>query len=410
VAVWVDVPRDSKESRAPAAVSVVIDTSGSMAGDKIKHAREAATKFISELRDGDMVSLHTFSDSAVERMAPMRLDSHARQRVASIISELRADGGTNLFEGVRSAGMAVMGAPSTHPVRRVVLISDGIATVGTTSREMLGTLGEKAGDRGVQLTSIGVGLDYDELTLNQLAIRSAGRLYHLTDTRGLSEILTSEINLLKSTRATNAKVAIVAAPGVELLGADGVRGNWHNGSDGRRSLEVPLGAMFAGQHREFVIRARVNAPEAGSHPIASVRLVFSDPTEGNLERVQEAVARFDVVNDPTVAMTRRNQKAHSIFAMIDSGLATERAAQMINADRFDDADKDLAVVETKLKEQARHATSKADKQRLESQASKVSQARAGAGAAAAAPPSAKPAAKRKAALEANDSAMDAMGF
>jgi len=153
VAVWVDVPNvTSNQSQAPAAVSLVIDTSGSMSGDKIKHAREGAVRLVESLRDGDIVSVHSFSDAAQERVAPTRLDARSRQQIAGVIAELRAEGGTNLFEGVRAAGMAAMAAPATHSIRRVVLISDGNATVGNTSTDMIAMLGERAADRSVQIT------------------------------------------------------------------------------------------------------------------------------------------------------------------------------------------------------------------------------------------------------------------
>lgn len=406
VAVWVDVPRGDGESKAPAAVALVIDTSGSMAGEKIQHARQASQRLVESLRDGDIVSVTTFSDAATERVAPVRLDAMSRRQIASVLAELRADGGTNLFEGVRMAGMSAMAAPSTHLVRRVVLISDGIATVGLTGRDNLEKLGLKAGERGVQITSVGVGLDYDEIALNALALQSAGRLYHLTDTRALPEIVASEIGLLKSTRASNAKVTIVPAPGVRLIGVDGATGQWANGG----ALDVPLGSMFGGQHKEFIVRAHIDAPTTGTHPVASVRLVFSDPNEGNLERVQEAVARFDVVDDPRVADARKNSRARSVFAMIDAGMEAQRAAQSVNSDDFAGADRAFEEAEKKLRFQAAQASTKADKQRLESSAARVSQARAGASAAAAAPAAAKPAMKRKSSLEANDAAMDMQGF
>ncbi|NUP04428.1 MAG: VWA domain-containing protein [Polyangiaceae bacterium] len=406
VAVWVDVPTASaKVTQAPAAVSLVIDTSGSMAGDKIVHARQAAVKLVESLRDGDIVSIHTFSDGVQERVAPVKLDARSRQQIAGIVAELKPEGGTNLFEGVRVAGMTAMGTPATHPIKRVVLISDGNATVGTTSVDMIGMLGEKAGDRSVQITTIGVGLDYNEQALNRLAMKSSGRLYHLTDSKNLPEIVQSEVALLKSTRAANAKVAIVPAPGVELVGVDGMRAR--PAADG--TFEVPLGAMFAGEHKEFVVRARLRAPDSGSHPIASVRLVFNDPSEGNLERVQEAVARFDVVNDATVAQASRNTKAQGVFAMIDASITAERAAVAMNEDRFGEAEKDLAVTEEKLRMAAKASTSSSDKKRLEATAQRVSQARAGGSAAAAAPAPKKAEMRRKAALDANDAAMEFSG-
>jgi Mg-chelatase subunit ChlD len=96
MAVWVDVPKTTVEKHAPAAVALVIDTSGSMAqGNKIAHAREAATRMVSSLRDGDIVSLHAFSDDVRELVAPTRLDAQSRQRIAGTISELSASGGTS---------------------------------------------------------------------------------------------------------------------------------------------------------------------------------------------------------------------------------------------------------------------------------------------------------------------------
>lgn len=410
VAVWVDVPTTAVASRASAAVGLVIDTSGSMEGDKIQDARLAAKKLVESLADGDIVSLHTFSDVAVQRVAPTRLDARTRQQINSIISEVKAEGATNIFDGVREAGLAVMAAPDTHPVRRVVLISDGNATAGNTSVEMIGNLGEKAGDRSVQVTAIGVGLDYNETILNQLATRSSGRLYHLTDSKALPEIIQSEVALLQSTRAANAKVAIVAAPGVQILGADGARGNFVDGN-----LQVPLGALFAGQHREFIVRVRITAPElvegqSAKHPLASVRLVYADPNEGNLERIQETVARFDVVSSPSVAKERANAKALGVFAMIDASKRTETASIAINNDRFDDADAELAVTESNLRKAAEKATTSADKNRLEASANRVNATRSGAGAARSAPAPAKAAAKRKVSLEANDAALDMSGY
>lgn len=405
VAVWVDVPTTAVAARASAAVGLVIDTSGSMEGDKIQDARLAAKRLVESLADGDIVSLHTFSDVAVQRVAPTRLDARSRQQINSIISEVKAEGATNIFDGVREAGLAVMAAPDTHPVRRVVLISDGNATAGNTSVEMIGNLGEKAGDRSVQVTAIGVGLDYNETILNQLATRSSGRLYHLTDSKALPEIIQSEVALLQSTRAANAKVAIVAAPGVQILGAEGARGNFVDGN-----LQVPLGALFAGQHREFIVRVRMTAPESGKHPLASVRLVYSDPNEGNLERIQETVARFDVVSSPSLAKERANAKALGVFAMIDASKRTESASVAINNDRFDDADQELAVTESNLRRAAEKATTSADKKRLESSADRVNATRSGAGAARSAPAPAKAAAKRKISLEANDAALDMAGY
>jgi Ca-activated chloride channel family protein len=285
------------------------------------------------------------------------------------------------------------------------MISDGIATVGPSSPEVLGQLASRGADQGVQVTAIGVGLEYDEKTLNALAIKSSGRLYHLAEPKEMSAILDREMKLLQGTMATGAFVEVVPAPGVQLLGADGVRADW-NGT----GLRVPLGAMFGGQHREILVRVRVTETGTGVRPLASVRLHFRDPAEGNLERVQEVVARFESTSDPLVVERRANVKTRQIMAMNEAAQASSRAAEQVNAGQFEFADQELARAEKKLQESAKQATNTKEKVRIEAQAASVSAARKSASAAAAAPPAARPAKQRASSLEINDRAMDAAGY
>src|SRR4029078_7027032 len=93
--------------------------------------------------------------------------------------------------------------------------------------------------------------------------------------------------------ATVAFVEVLPARGVQLLGGDGVRASFGQGG----ALKIPLGAMFGGQHREMLVRVRVTAAGDGEKPLASVRFHFQDPSEGNLDRVQEVVAHYQVTTD-----------------------------------------------------------------------------------------------------------------
>lgn len=405
VAVWVDVPKVDAIVHAPASVAIVIDTSGSMAGEKMKNARKAAARFVEGLSDGDMVSLHTFSDEARTRVAPVLLDARSRALFASEIDAIAPEGGTNLFEGIRIAGLAAMDAPEAFAVRRVVLVSDGLATVGDTSKEGLALLGEKAAEHGVQISSIGVGLDYDEKALSTLAQRSTGRLYHLEDPAQLTAIMSEETSVLQATRATAASIEIVAAPGVELLGVEGAR-SARVGS----SLTVPLGSMFGGQHRELVVRVKTSATSPGTRALVGVRLLFQDPSEDDLPRVQEAIARVDVVTDRALVERRRSAKAESILALIEASKNTAVAIAAIDRDDFKAADDELAKAEESLVAQAQSAADPADKRRLEASAARIHQTRADAGAAAAAPPSAASTMKRATTLRANDLKMDMDGM
>jgi Ca-activated chloride channel homolog len=404
--VWVDVPLGlAQRSHAPAAIALVIDTSGSMAGAKIENARAAARDLIDKLADGDIVALDTFSDEAVERVPPTVLSASTRPTILRAVAQLEPSGGTNMFDGLRLGEGRVLNAPPTHPVRRLVVISDGIANVGPSSPEVLGALAARGADGGVQITSVGVGIDYDEHTLDALAVRSSGRLYHLSDPGEMASILEHELTLLQETAATGAFIEIVPAPGVQVLGADGARADWEG-----KALRVPLGTMFGGQHREMLVRVRITPAGDGSRPLASVRLHFRDPADGNLERVQEVVARYQVTTDPGAVEKHANETTRTIAAVQQAGQMAIAAAQDVSEGRFRDADKSLEMAEAHLRDMAVHAVDEDARKRAVAAASTMTHARASARAAAVAPAAAAPAARREKALEMNADAMQGLGY
>lgn len=407
--VWVDVPDTRPETRPPMEVVLVIDTSGSMAGQKISNARSAATTLVKNLRDGDIVGLDAFSDHARTVVAPTRLDAVSREEILRQIAQLREGGSTNMFEGLSLAEGQIGATPASHPLRRVVLISDGIANVGPSSPEVLGSIAERGLRFRAQVTSLGVGNDYDEHTLNALAIRSSGRLYHLDERQEMATVMKGEIDMLNNTLASEAFMEVVPAPGVQLLGADGSNlAQWVPTAEGQNALRIPLGALTAGQHREALVKVRIQDPEAfegHARSMASVRLRFRDAQENDLERIQETIARAQMTNDSGAVARTANMRTKTIVALSEASTKQIAASQRINDGNFIDADKELERAERQLASQAQQTTSAPEKRRLEAAAGRVAQTRR----AAAAMPSAPKAVQRESALKLNADALHDMG-
>ena len=406
VAVWVDVPKAVKMARPPLALGFTIDTSGSMAGTKIVHARAAAQRVLAELADGDLVSLHTFSDDAVQRVPLSALTADGRRGISAVIEELGASGGTNLFEGVRRAEAAMAFAPPSHSVRRVLVISDGRATAGVTAPDALAQLAEQGLPRGVQVTAVGVGMDYDEATLNALALRSSGRLYHVAESSELSGIVEREMGLLESTAASSAELEIVAAPGVTLLGSSGA----HTAQTGS-TLRVPLGSLHAGQSRELLVRLRVDdATAKPQRALLSARLRFQDLSDGGIERIQETIARASLTDRVDEVVLRANPRAQAIIAMQQAALFANNATEQANLGNLALAQQRLAQAEAELRRGAEHTKDEHERGRMLASASRMSGAQQAMKAAATAPPAKQRAVGRASALDMNDAAMDLKGF
>lgn len=408
--VWVDAPEVTQQhEHVPVDLALVIDTSGSMQGAKIENARAAARTLIESLKDGDIVSVDRFDDEAKPVIPSTVIDAQSRSKIESVVAELGTGGSTNMFDGLALGEAHVARAPETHSVRRVVVISDGQANVGPASPAELGQLAERGVKFHAQVTALGVGNDYSEQTLNALAVRSSGRLYHIDQPEEMVSMLKHELDLLQSTVASDAFVEVVPAPGVQLISADGIRGDM----SGDGSMKIPLGALFGGQHREALVRLRVasaerdaNADGAVQKPIASIRLHFKDPNEGDLERIQETVAKVSWTNDPNVVASRQNAKTQSIMAVQEAAQLEMKAAQSVNAGQFGAADDSLAVAEKTLQKRAAATADKKMKEELQAQAHTVAAARKATSQAAAAPAPV----QRSQALKLNQGGMANMGF
>jgi len=402
--VWVDIPEGARSKvRAPVDLALVVDTSGSMEGAKIAAARASARTIVERLADGDVISVDTFNDRARTLVAPVVITPETRARVLSVLSELGTGGSTNIFDGLELAEMHVAQAPHGHPVRRIVMISDGQANVGPSSPQALGDLAQRSLSLGAQVTSLGVGLDYDERTLDAIAERTSGRLFHVGDPREMNATLEHEIDLLSATVADQASIEIVPAAGVVLLGVEGA--GVESGPNG--ALRIPLGTLYAGQHRELLVRVRLTESESGAQrALASVRLQFHDPAENDVERVQETLARISTSDDPAAVASHANAKTHAMMAMVEAAKTEIQAAQDVGSGNFVQAQTQLATAEKGLRDEAARTTDDAAKKKLTVAAQTVAVARARAAAAPAAPP----AQRRSDALDMNSAGMKGMGY
>jgi Ca-activated chloride channel family protein len=120
---WQDVKK-------PGVVVLVVDLSGSMAGDKLTHAKEGVRRFVEAIAPHNLVGLVSFSDQ-VRDMVPIAPIQENKFRIAEIIDRARADGGTALYDAVKAAiGMIDAVALETEAIRGVVLLTDGVRTAG----------------------------------------------------------------------------------------------------------------------------------------------------------------------------------------------------------------------------------------------------------------------------------------
>ncbi len=265
-------PEPLKGARPPVALSLVVDTSGSMQGEKIEHARAATQGLLKALRSQDQIALISFNDSAkiISSLSATKGTKHAD--LIEAVSRFYADGGTHIHDGLIEGFGALKSSKGLQP--RLILISDGHATVGPTESAQI--LAGLPSIPGLIASSVGVGMDYDEKVLLALAKRDGGRFHHLTDPVQLQGIVQTELTEARGLVAREAILEVQPAEGVEIQMTPGLNMSRLKGGGVRLRLQ----ALREGVERQIALQLKVSTQGNSPRALAQVSLKYNPLTGG----------------------------------------------------------------------------------------------------------------------------------
>ncbi|MFE7762308.1 von Willebrand factor type A domain-containing protein [Streptomyces sp. NPDC057438] len=199
--------------RPPAALTFVIDVSGSMSEPgRLDLAQDALRTMTKRLRDDDSVAVVTFSDEA-ETVLPMtRLDGN-RGEIREAVDSLEPTDSTNLAAGVETGYETAVEGLREGATNRVVLLSDALANTGSTDADTI--LERIAGERrehGITLFGVGVGSDYGDALMEQLADRGDGHTTYVSTEEEAEKVFCEELPRHVDLTARDAKAQVSFDP------------------------------------------------------------------------------------------------------------------------------------------------------------------------------------------------------
>jgi len=164
-------------SNEPINVAILLDTSGSMAGDKIKAARSAASKFIEDLQSNDQVAVLTFNKSTTHQI-DFTLDHTAAEQQVELIPDPIPNTYTCLYDAAYESIKLATDLPSGQ--RAIILLTDGKDEANNGTPCSLHTLDDvinlaSEGKTRIPIYTIGLGADADTQTLQRMATETSGR-------------------------------------------------------------------------------------------------------------------------------------------------------------------------------------------------------------------------------------------
>ncbi len=353
----IDAGKLAHSKRPPINVVLVMDSSGSMEGKAIEDARAAALTLVEGLAEGDHFSIVTFDSLAHVLVPSTTIDAASQSSIREHIQKMAARGTTDLAGGLAAGLAEVQRGFLGNGVNRLVLLSDGVPNDEST----IPNLSQQAAAMGVSITALGLGLEYNETLLASLAQQTGGKFHFIEDSARVAAVFSDEVLRLERVVARNLSLSLLPGPGVTIEGVLG-----HNGAPiNNRGLQLGLGDLGEGSHRDLIVRLRVSPHRDGAAlELMDAVLGFQDAVvgAGALERRVFVAARTS--NDPAQISASRDPEIERQIAraLIDTAtvdaIALARSGQLAAANTLID----------RAEPEARHAAKQFDDAELRSQA------------------------------------------
>jgi Ca-activated chloride channel family protein len=271
IKISVNAERIEKSNRRTAVnVAIVLDKSGSMGGRKMAEARRAAVLAVQALHADDIVSVISY-DSVVRVIVPAT-KARDKQSIIRAIQALAAGGSTALFAGVSKGAAELRKFIDPERVNRIVLVSDGMANIGPSSPAELAGLGGSLAKEGIAVTTIGLGLGYNEDLMAGLAAASDGNHAFAESAADLVRIFNLEFGDLFAVSAQDLRLSIECAAGVRpirVLGRDALISG--------QTISARLGHLNGQQEKYLLLEVEVPSLNHGtSRGVADLSLTYRD--------------------------------------------------------------------------------------------------------------------------------------
>lgn len=288
--------------RAPLNLAIVVDRSGSMSGQKIEDARSAALQLIDQLKDDDRVALVSYSSDVRVDLPSTRLDDGGRDRLRAAIERLQSGGGTHLSGGLEAGAASVRESFDAELLNRVVLLSDGNANEGITDISSLRRISDRIHEDNISITTMGLGLDYNEDIMGVVAHAGGGNYYFVEDTRAMSAIFEQELDTLGNTVIRQAELRLELPEGVKMRKVHGF-----DSEQVGNEVVVHVNALSAGQRRRVLMEVEVPAHVRGEQVVAAGRLEFRDEIQKSHRSLELPRVVVNITDDHELVASNLNQ-------------------------------------------------------------------------------------------------------
>jgi Ca-activated chloride channel homolog len=324
-------------------LAVVIDRSGSMAdARKLEYVKAAVHQLVDRMGPDDVLALVAYDHQVQVPWPACRIDGN-RETIHRIVSSLYPGGRTFLSGGMEEGYRQARAMRGRGTVSRVILLSDGLANVGVTSRGALRERASMMSEQGVSISTFGVGFDFDEELLAMTAAGGGGNYEYLGDPERIAAGLDREFRTASRIAASEVEIIIRLRPDCRfgtVLGRE-----WRQEGD---AYIIRLGDLSAGERRTVFAGLNVGGDSPGRREVGEVALRYLDPATSKRVTAAARSVSLELVRDEALYKEGYDSAIQERKAVTQSGVLVQEAARLADQGKKEKAQELLGKAEAGL--------------------------------------------------------------
>jgi Ca-activated chloride channel family protein len=331
--------------RNPLNLAMVLDKSGSMEGDKIVNLRKAAKNVIGMLDEDDYVSITAFSDR-VFKIAPSQAASD-RSALEAVIDSIRDGGGTAMSGGMEQGLKELEKYLAPERINRMLLLTDG-QTFG--DEDECRKLGAKMGTKDIVIQALGLGEDWNEDLLDEVAEASGGNADFIETPDEIADFFREAVQRMQATVVQNAYLTLRLVNGIvprQVWRVTPMIENLGYRPLSDEDVQVDLGEMDKDVGISLLIELLVSPRPEGSFRIAQAEISYDVPA---LNLVAEK-SKMDIMLDFTTDAQAAKEYDAETMNLVEKVTAFKLQTRALRAAKMGDtegASKQLRAAATRL--------------------------------------------------------------
>ncbi|MCK5727680.1 MAG: VWA domain-containing protein [Methylococcales bacterium] len=327
---------------------IVLDRSASMVSDnKMLFAKKAIQDVLARLNPQDRFSLISFSSTSVVHSKLVNMNADTRDMLSHVVKNIGTDGSTNMGDGLLNALSLMSDNESTH-LKKILLLSDGQVNQGIEAPAKLAEIVTKITKTGTVVSTIGMGLGFNESLLASLADYGMGHYSYLEKLSGLGDILEKDLTDTRTIFATGSTLDITLGKGMMVIDASG----YPMTKIDDNTVRVTTGQILNNSDKHFVITFNVPVNNLGVMALGTMELNYQSENKSFKSHLSGDKPLDITIVEPH----RRDELTNSINKAVykkawisnNAGIMNKSVSQSIRLGNKAQAKKSLADYEAAL--------------------------------------------------------------